>query len=367
MKRKKISIVFFSLLLLASCGKKTEQKSVEIPEYPVMSVKKQSETLQSVYPATIKGQEDIDIRPRIDGFIDAIYIDEGSVVKKGQSLFKINSPQSEQAVRTAEAAVTSAKASVETAELNVNRIRPLAEKGIVSTVQLQTYENAYQSAKASLAQAQATLTNARATLSWTNVTSPVNGVAGSIPYRIGSLVNKENSLTTIANTGNVFVYFSLNEKEMMDLLKDLPGNTQAEKIKNIPDVTLVLANGEVYDEKGKVSTIAGSVNISTGSANFRADFSNPQGLLRSGTSGKVMIPKVMEDIYVIPQKSTLHQQDKILTYKCVGDSAVQTLITVLPTFDGKSYVVTSGLNEGDIVIADGIATLKNGMKIKPKQ
>ncbi|MFR9166565.1 MAG: efflux RND transporter periplasmic adaptor subunit [Dysgonomonas sp.] len=366
MNLKKVCLGVTTLIFFVSCGKKQSDKEQVVAEYPTTVVKMQNAELESTYAATVKGQEDIEIRPRIDGFIDAIYVDEGSVVRKGQSLFKINSPQAEQAYTSAKAAVNSAEAQVNTAKLNVDRIKPLVDKGIVSVVQYQTYVNAYESAKAALSQAQAQLTNAQATLGWTNVTSPVDGIVGTIPYRQGSLVNSANALTTVANTSNVYVYFSLNEKDMIAVLKDLEGSTQSEKIKNMPEVSLILANGTVYPEKGKVATITGQVNVTTGSVNFRADFPNKQGMLKSGFSGRVVIPTHVDSVFVIPQKATFQQQNKYLTYKVQGDSAVQVLISVLPMPDGQNYAVTSGLSDGDRIVTDGTATLSNGKKVKVK-
>lgn len=365
MKLKRISVGLLSLLLLASCSKKQETAE-QIGEYPVMTIGLRNAELQETFPATIKGKEDVEIRPRVDGFIKEIYVDEGAVVKKGQRLFLLDSPQTQAALITAQAAVTSSKAQVETAKLNVDRIRPLAEKGIVSNVQLQTVENAYQSANASLAQAQANLANAQATQSWATVTSPVDGVVGAINYRQGSLVSSAYVLTTVANTSNVFAYFSINEKQLIEFLNGIDGKNQAEKIKNMPPVTLTLADGSVYPETGKIGTITGTVNITTGSANFRAEFPNKEGHLRSGSSGRISIPTHMNDVIVIPQKSTFSLQDKILVYKVQGDSVVQTVIKAMTTPDGKNYVVSEGLKSGDKIAEDGIITLKHGAKIKEK-
>ncbi|MBK5722677.1 efflux RND transporter periplasmic adaptor subunit, partial [Dysgonomonas sp. Marseille-P4677] len=331
--------------------------------YKTQVMAEQDAELETIYPVTIKGKEDIEIRPRIDGFIDAIYVDEGSVVKKGQALFLINSPSATQALTTAQAAVESAKAQVNTAQVNVDRIKPLAEKGIVSHTQLNMYDNSLLSAKATLAQAQAQLSNAVATVGWTKVSSPVDGVVGAISYRQGSLVNSANVLTTVANTSNVFAYFSLNEKALTEFLSNLEGKTQAEKIKNAPEITLTLADGTVYPEKGKLETITGVVNITTGSANFRAEFPNAQGHLRSGTSGKISIPRTLHNVFVIPQEATFAQQDKTLVYKVQGDSVVQKTITAYSTPDGKSYAVTEGLVAGDRIVLAGVATLSNGTKI----
>lgn len=367
MKAKIIFSGALALLGFASCGN-TNQTNQEaaLQEYPVMSLYKQEANMQSVYPATIKGQEDIEVKPRVDGYIEAIFVDEGSVVKAGQALFKINSPASEQSLTSAKASVNSERARVNTAKVDVERYRPLAEKGIVSEIQLLTYQNAYETALAALQQAEATLKNAQATMSWTTVTSPVDGVVGAVPYRKGSLVNSANTLTTIANTGNVYAYFSLNERKLMDFLDGLEGSTQLDKIKNMPPVRLILADGSEYSENGRIETITGTVDITTGSANFRAEFPNKSGKLRSGTSGKIIIPKVLDDVFVIPQKATFSQQDKVLVYKMEGDSVRQQIISVQSMPNGQDYAVTEGLFNGDKIVSDGIATLRNGMKIAVK-
>jgi len=368
MKTKIILSGAIALLGLASCGNGNQTKQ-ETPaqEYPVMAMYKQVANMQTVYPATIKGQEDIEVKPRVDGYIEAIYVDEGSVVKAGQALFKINSPASEQSLTSAKAAVNSERARVNTAKVDVDRYQPLAEKGIVSEVQLQTYKNAYETALATLQQAEATLKNAQAMMGWTTVTSPVDGVVGSIPYRKGSLVNSANTLTTIANTGNVYAYFSLNERKLMDFLQDVEGISQSEKIKNMPPVTLILSDGSEYEEKGRIETITGTVDITTGSANFRAEFPNKSGKLRSGTSGKILIPKTLDDVFVIPQKATFAQQDKVLVFKLKGDSVSQQIISVQSMPNGQDYAVTEGLSEGDKIVSDGIATLRNGMKVSVRE
>lgn len=364
MKFEKILMGTLVLVLFAACGNKQDASQTDQLPYPTKVLAEQDAELQAIFPVSIKGQEDIEIRPRIDGFIDAIHIDEGSVVKRGQLLFKIDSPQAEQTLTTAEAALKSAEAKVNTARINVKRIKPLAEQNIVSNVQLETAEDAYLSAVADMAQSKAALKNAQATMGWTNVSSPVDGYVGAIPYRQGSLVNSSNVLTTVANTHNIFAYFSLNEKELRAFMNGLDGETQAEKIKNIPPVTLILADGTVYSEKGKIETITGVLNVTTGSASFRAEFPNAHGELKSGTSGSVSIPRHLKNVFVIPQKATFPQQDKTLLYVVQGDSVMQKVISVVSTPDGKSYAVTDGLKAGDRIVVDGISTLSNGKKIQ---
>jgi len=369
MKLRRFSLGILSLLFLIACGNKQDDKkeAQEAPEYETMVVSEKDTELRTTFPATIKGKEDVEIRPRIDGFIDAIYIDEGSVVRKGQILFKINSPSTEQNVTTAQASVASAEAALQTAELNVKRIRPLAEEGIVSQTQLETYENTYKSSQATLNQARATLKNALETRKWTEVSSPVNGVIGTVSFRLGSLVNSNNILTTVANIGNVYAYFSMNEKDLISFLDGVEGKNQAEKIKNTPPVNFTLSNGEKYSEEGKIETITGIINVTTGTANFRAEFANPNGILRSGTSGRISIPKQVKNAIVIPQKATKTLQNKILVYVVDNESTTnQTVVSVVPTPDGQNYIVTEGLKAGDRIVSNGMQTIQDKMKIKTK-
>lgn len=340
------------LLIAVACQKKPGATSVNttVTSYPVSTLAAQDILLNSVYPVVLKGEGDVDIKPRVEGFIESVFVDEGSIVKKGQVLFKISSPSSVQQLENATAAYNTAK-------LDVERMRPLAEKGIISGVRIKTYEN-------NLASAQASLNQAKATIGFTQVACPVDGVVGAIPFRSGSLVTSTSVLTTVANTVNMIANFSLNEKELLEFMRSWPGDTQADKIKNMPLIGLQLADGSAYDEFGKIETISGVVDANTGSINFRASFKNSHGLLRSGTSGKIIIPKTIKNSFLIPQKATLSQQDKVMVYKVEGDSVMQKVITVKSTPDGKSFAVLSGLAAGDKIVTDGVATLKNGKKIK---
>ncbi|MDR1335407.1 MAG: efflux RND transporter periplasmic adaptor subunit [Tannerella sp.] len=362
-----VTAVVAAVLSTTSCGRKPTAAAgasgAQPPVYPTAAVATGDAELAAVYPATLRGREDIEIRPRIDGFIEQIHIDEGSAVKQGQLLFKINSPQAEQAVTTAQAAVASAEAQLATARLNVDRMTPLAEKGIISPVQLETYRNACNVALAAHAQAVAQLDNARATLSWASVTSPVDGHVGAVPYRKGSLVNSQHVLTTVANTATVYAYFSLNEKALAGFLAGLAGETQAEKLKHAPEIALTLADGTVYPRRGRIETVTGTVSVATGSAGFRAEFPNPEGLLRSGASGKITIPTYYSGVILIPQKATFAQQDKVFVYAVEDGAARQRLVTVTPTPDGLTYIVHSGLTAGERIVTDGVATLADGTKI----
>ncbi len=356
-----------TILIMGSCKNNRERtESVSTREYPVLSLEYQTVETYTEHPVSIRGAEDTEIRPRIEGIVKEVYIDEGTVVVAGQALFRIDSPSSEMTLTTAQANVSSAQAAVNTAAIDVERYRPLAEEGIVSETLLRTYENAHQTALATLEQAEAVLKNARTVMEWATVTSPIAGVTGTINYRTGSLVNASNVMTTVANTTDVYAYFSLNEKKLDEFLIGLEGQTQTEKIKNIPPVTLFLAGGKAYSQKGQVETITGTVDITTGTANFRVRFPNIKGELRSGNSGNIRIPTYWDKALLIPQDATFSLQDKTIVYKLVADSVVQQDIIVRSMPDGAQYIVNEGLHEGDRIVTEGINTLSQGMKIRIK-
>lgn len=372
----RLSTILFLGAVLASCGGKDDKAAkaaaaaAQPQAYPVFAVASQSTTLDSDYPATIEGIQNVDIRPKVDGFVERIYVDEGAVVKKGQLLFKIMAPQYEQQVRTAAAAISSAEADVNAAQLQVNKTKPLVEKDIISKYDLEAAQLTLQSRKAALSQAKAALVNARVNLGYTSITSPVDGIVGSIPFKAGSLVSSANAepLTTVSNTSRVYAYFSLNEKQLLDFANVYKGKTLAEQMKNIPPVSLVLADGSTYAQNGKIESINSQINTNTGSASLRATFPNPVSLLKSGSSAAVRIPQNVSDVILIPQKSTTDLQGKKFVY-VLGDSAkvLNTPIEVMEITKGKFYVVTKGLKAGDKVVLEGFQSLRDGTKIKPEE
>lgn len=362
--------------VLASCGGKDDKAAqaaaaAAMPQqYPVFAVSAQATTLNSDYPATIQGIENVDIRPKVDGFIEKIFVDEGAVVKEGQLLFTINAPQYEQQVRTAAAAISSAEADVNAAQLQVNKTKPLVDKDIISKYELESAQLTLQSRRAALAQAKAALVNAKVNLGYTRITSPVNGVVGTLPFKAGSLVSGTSAqpLTTISNTAKVYAYFSLNEKQLLDFSSTYKGKTLAEQMKNIPPVTLVLADGSIYAQNGRIESINGQINTSTGSASLRATFPNASSQLKNGASALVRIPQHIDNVILIPQKSTTDLQGKKFVY-VLGDSAkvVNTPIEVMQVTKDKFYVVTKGLKAGDKVVLEGFQSLRDNTKIKPQE
>ncbi|WP_256012816.1 efflux RND transporter periplasmic adaptor subunit [Desertivirga xinjiangensis] len=338
-----------------------------VKDYQVITLDSREAEMYSDFPATLEGQQTVEIRPRVDGYIDHIYVDEGAVVKKGQQLFRINGDQFQQQVKSAAANVKIAEANVKSAEMQVNKVRPLVEKDIISKFELESAEYALQSSKASLAQARAQLSNAKTNLSYTYVTSPANGVIGRIPYKVGALVNSTipEPLTTVANTGRMYAYFSMNEKQILDFTRNTEGASFQAKLRKLPAVTLILSDGSTYSEKGNIETASALINTQTGSSNFRATFPNPVGLLRSGSTGTIRIPASIKRAILVPQKATYEIQGKRFVYLVEADSVKSVPIKVNASASGQSFVVQEGVKAGDKIVIEGIGTLREGSKIKP--
>ena len=341
----------------------------QVREYQVAEVQPQNTMLFKDYPTTLQGQQTVEIRPRVAGYIEQILVDEGDFVKKGQILFRLNANDIEAQVRSAEAQVKVAESQVSTAKINVEKTKPLVDKNIISQFELESVETNLKSAEATLAQAQANLANAKANLQYTLITSPTNGIIGNFPYRVGSLVSSSitEPLTTVSSTEHMYAYFAINEKDFLTMIRDLKGTTTKEKLEQLPQVDLVLSDNSIYDKQGKIETASGIVDQETGSVNIRANFPNPTDLLRSGTSGLVRIPQKMDSVLIIPQDVTFELQGKHFVYKVNSENKVQsTPIDVIVGNLKESYIVTGGLNTGDQIVVEGIASLRNDMQIKPK-
>lgn len=359
-----------------SCGKKETKtaggpgaQANVIKDYSVLSIIPQSTTLFDDYPATVQGQQNIEIRPKIDGYIEKIYVDEGATVKKGQPLFYIRAPQYEQEVRTARAAINIAQADVNSASMQVNKVRPLVEKDIISKYELESAQFNLQARQAALSQARATLANAQTNLAYTRVLSPVNGVVGLIPYKIGSLVssNTAEPLTTVSNIGNIYAYFSINEKQALEFARSAKGSTSKERLATIPPVSLVLSNSSEFPYKGKIEAASGLINTQTGSISVRATFPNPGNIVRSGSSGLVRIPRSVDSAVIIPQKATYEIQGKRFVYTVESTGTVKSVeVQTTNAENGQFFVVQKGLQPGDKIVLEGVASLKDGAAIKQR-
>ena len=357
------------ILLLYACAEKKKPVKAGTPkDYAVLTLRPRPATTYNDFPATIQGEDIVEIRPMVDGYLEAIYVPEGASVKKGQLLFKIKNPQYEQAEVTANAAIKIALADVNAAKMDVEKVRPLVEKDIVSRFQLESAQYTLQSKEAALAQANATLVNAKTNVGYTSLCSPLNGVIGSIPYKIGALVSSttSNPLTTLSNIGNVYAYFSLNEKQLLSFSSNVAGNTMQDKLNHLPPATLLLADGTEYERKGKLETASGLITTETGTASFKAIFPNPLGIIRSGASATVRIPRTVDTALLVPQSASYELQDKRFVYTLTTDNRViSTSIVSKPTNDGQFLIVQEGLKKGDRVLLNG-SNLKDSMKVIPK-
>ncbi len=373
--KNKIGTVALLLVMgvAISCGNQPKGgqpgSAGKVKEYPVIAIKTQSTTLFKDYPTKLQGQQTVEIRSRITGYIEQIFVDEGAFVKKGQVLFRLNANDIQATVRSAEAMVKVAEAEVKLAEVNVSKTRPLVEKNIISKFELESVESTQKSKEAQLAQTKANLENAKANLQYTLITSPAEGTIGNFPFRVGSLVSSSTTepLTTVSNTVNMYAYFSFNEKEFLTLTKGIEGKNQQEKFAKLPNVSLVMADNSLYEQAGRIETASGLINVQTGAVNVRASFPNGEGILRSGGSGTIRIPQLMDSVIVIPQKTSYELQGKHFVYVVgAGNKVRNTEIEVLVGNLKDSYVVTSGLNIGDQIVLEGIASLRNDTEIKPK-
>lgn len=365
MKSSRLVLLGCCLALLSSC-KSGNGGEAKAPEYAVITAQATTAKLTNSYPATIKGKQDVEIRPMVSGFITKLHVDEGSVVKKGQVLFTIDQVQYKAAVETAKASVETARAALQTQTLTTENNRELNKRGIVSDYQLSTSENQLAQAKASLAQAEASLTNAERNLEYTEVTSPSDGIVGQIPYRVGSLVSASMAtpMTTVADNSEMFAYFSMTERQLLNLIRE--GGTNQEILAKLPDINLQLIDGSIYPDSGRVETISGVIDATTGSVSMRALFPNKHNVLRSNSTGNVIFPNILTDIILIPQSATTDIQDKKFVYVLQPDNTVKnTEIQVYSLNDGKNYYVTGGLKAGDKVVVEGVQALTDGQAITP--
>lgn len=353
---------------LVACKGKDQQQNAPAPELAVITVGEEDAKLETGIPTTLQGSNDVEIRPQISGFLTKVYVEEGQKVSKGQVLFTIDQVQLKAQVEAAQAAVQVAQANVNTAQTNANNNKILLDKNIISAPAYQTSIDALNAAKAQYNQAAANLTSARKNLSYSTVTAPISGVVGTIDYREGSLVSPQTELTVISSNSDVDAYFSLNEKDLLALTDNGKRTLQA-AIDAMPPVTLLMANGERYNIPGKIVAISGVIDPATGSAQAKAKFSNPSGMLHSGNTGQILIPQLRTNAMLVPQKAAYEMQDMKFVY-VVGDSnKVHSVpITIADENDGQNYIVTGGLKPGDVVVIEGVGvTVKDDMVIKPKK
>ncbi|MEZ4801342.1 MAG: efflux RND transporter periplasmic adaptor subunit [Gelidibacter sp.] len=360
MKINKISYIFFLGLFSAiySCGDKQESQQAPQgppPTFPVTQLQTKTVTGYTEYPTTLEGIVNSDVRAKTSGYIQKVLVDEGQKVRKGQVLFKLETQALSQDAGAA-------KARINVAQVEVDKLIPLVKKNIISPVQLET-------AKANLEQAKANYSSIAATIGYATITSPVDGYVGAINFREGTLVSPSDPqpLTTVSDISKVYAFFSLNESQYLDFLQNAEGKTLEEKLSNYQDVNLILANGTVYSEKGKIQTSTGQVSENTGTVSLRAVFDNPNQLLTNGNSGKIQIPTVYENAIVVPQESTYEQQGNIMLFKLGADNkAINTIVKVKAPVNNL-YVLESGVDANDKIVTTGVGKLRDGTVITPQE
>ena len=353
--------------ILSSCSNKSQQQ-MPSANFETMKVSTKNVTMTTKYSATIRGRQDIDIMPQVSGTLTKLCVTEGQVVKTGQTLFIIDQIPYQAALNTALASLESAKAQLATSELEYVSKKKLFDQSVISEFDLQKANNSMQTAKAQVAQCQAQVVNARNNLSYTVVKSPANGIIGTLPFRQGALVGPSmgQPLTTVRDNNQMYVYFSINEAQLLSLTRE-SGSAEA-AISAMPEIKLILVDGSEYKHTGKVESVSGVVDRSTGTVQVRAVFDNPEKLLHSGSTGHVIIPTVYKDKIVIPTTATVQIQDKFKVYLVDKDNiAHEKLVVTEPLTNGKEYVIKDGLKVGDIIVAEGAGMLKDGQNVKPNK
>ncbi|MGA9211373.1 efflux RND transporter periplasmic adaptor subunit [Kaistella sp.] len=393
--KNKIILLSFTVLSVLSCKKKDERPAQGPKVVATVAVENRNVTGYSTFPASIEGRVNNDVRAKMQGYITQVLVDEGQYVTKGQPLFKLETNSLSQSANAAKAGVgaaqsnvaasdanvKAAQSAVSVAQVEVNKLRPLVEKNIISSVQLQTAEAnlaraqaqvaqavaSKQQASAGVAQAQANFKGAQENVNYSIIRAPISGVIGKINFRNGSLVGPGDPMpiSTVSDTSELYAYFSMNEKQYLDFLKNSVGSNVPEKLKNLPAVELLLANGDVYKEKGYVKAVTGQIDPATGSIQFRVSFPNPDKLLSNGNSGTIRIPVAYDNALVLPESATYEQQGLVYIYKVKQDTAKSNVINIIDRVNNM-VIIKDGAEKGEIVVAEGVGTLKSGTPVKPQ-
>ncbi|MBA4745149.1 MAG: efflux RND transporter periplasmic adaptor subunit [Muricauda sp.] len=355
MKTIKSIVVATGVLLLMSCGGKNQQQATapQAPSLKVSTLKKQDITIYNSYSTNIQGLQNVEIWPKVAGFVQKIYVEEGQQVKKGQLLFKLET-------QTLSQDAEAAKAAVNVAQVEVDKLVPLVEKNIISEVQLET-------AKAQLEQAKSNYNSIAANIGYSNIVSPVNGYIGGIPYKVGALVSSTmgEPLTVVSDISSVRAYFSMTEKQLLQMKSEMADKGTPISSENTPEVELVMVNGETYPQKGKIAMVNNIINPTTGSVTLRADFDNPNQLLSSGSTGTIKVPSTYENTFVIPQFATVDLQGTKMVFILNDDNSVNTKPLNIVAQTDKEFIVNEGLEEGSTIVTEGVSKLKDGQTINP--
>lgn len=360
--------IIISSLVIQSCGN-TEQGHYgqEAPQVPVRTLDTASAQVYVEYSAAIEGKINVDIRAQVDGYIDQIYVDEGAYVNAGQPLFKINDQPYQEQLNTALANLHAAEAALAKAQIDLDKYGVLTQNKVVSDIQLKTVQSSYDMAKAGVEQSKATMGLARINLGYATVKAPVSGFIGRIPKRVGNLVGRMDvqALTTLSDIQEIYAYFSMSEADFLRFNEENQGKNVNEKLKKLPPVRLILANGNEYSENGRIEMVDGQFDKNTGSISLRATFPNPEKLLRSGNTGKIRLGQTVSGAVAVPQDATFEQQDKVFVFLLSDSNTIQRKAIQISGKSGENYLISQGVNRGDIIITGGIGMLNDGMTVVP--
>lgn len=367
---KKITILSLMAVFLISCADKSQAPAAApAPLLPVMAVKTENTTTDDEYPAAIQGTVDVEIRPQVSGNLDRVFIDEGAYVSKGQSLFKINERPFREQLNNALANLHGAEAALINAQLEIDKLTPLVQNKVVSDYQLKTAKASHRIAASNIEQAKAMVESARINLSYTTITAPVSGYIGRLPKKQGSLVASSDvePLTKLSDVHEVYAYFSLGETDFINFKDQNSGNTIGDKIKNLPPVSLILADGNAYSQLGKIDMVDGQFDKNTGAITLRATFPNASGTLRSGNTGKIRLGIQHNDAILVPQSATIEMQDKVFVFTLNKGNKVNKMPITVIGKSGTDYLIKDGVKSGDQIVLSGIDKLQEGQVIQPEK
>ncbi|MDB5025447.1 MAG: efflux transporter periplasmic adaptor subunit [Mucilaginibacter sp.] len=365
-----IIILGFIALFIYSCSSSpAAPPPPPPPTLPVATIVTGTDTTYQEYPASVEGTVNVEVRPQVSGALDKVFVDEGSFVKAGQPLFKINDQPYRASLNNALASLHATESAAANAQLEVDKLTPLVQNKVVSDYQLKTAKAAYEVAKANIEQAKANVSTAQINLGYTLIKAPVSGYIGRLIKKQGSLVAPADAeaLTQLSDVHDVHVYFSLSEKDFVSFKEQYPGETLKDKLKKLPAVSLLLADNSAYTKQGKIDMIDGQFDKTTGAITLRASFENPQGLLRSGNTGKVRLSLQHKDALIVPQSATIEMQDKVFVFAVADSNKVKKQAITIIGKSGNNYLVKDGVKAGDQIVLSGIDHLQEGTVIHPEK
>ncbi|MDB5060986.1 MAG: efflux transporter periplasmic adaptor subunit [Mucilaginibacter sp.] len=366
----KVILIAIIAISLFSCSPKPQTaQAPPPPALPVATITSGSQTTYQEYPASIEGTVNVEVRPQVSGALDKVFVDEGAFVNAGDPIFKINEQPYRAALNNALASLHAAEAALGNAQIEVDKLTPLVANKVVSDYQLKTAKATYQVAKANIESAKANVSTAQINLGYTLIKAPVSGYIGRLLKKQGSLVSPQDvaALTQLSDVHDVHVYFSLGEKDFVSFKEQYPGETLKDKLKHLPSVALLLADGSEYAKPGKIDVIDGQFDKTTGAITVRASFSNPNGLLRSGNTGKVRLSLQHTNALIVPESATIEMQDKVFVFALADSNKVKKVPISIVGKSGTNYLVNDGVKAGDQIVLSGIDHLQEGTVIAPQK